>query len=257
MILRRVISHVQDQNWTAIVIDLMIVVLGVFLGIQIGNWNEARKNEARGNFHLERILDDLSSDTTTVNRTLIFNADVLDYGAKALYYLEDSRGQQQDSWETVLAFFQASQLFPFAQNNGTYEELRSVGELGLIENRVLRARLAEYYISGGVVRADYVLKQVPDYRTTIRGLVPSVLTAYVWESCHVSDKLNGQYLIDCDAPLTDEQLQAVLADIEANPNVLPQLRDWMSTLEVIQGLLDVLGDSADDLITEIETELNR
>ena len=35
MILRRVIQHVKKQEWTAIWIDLMIVVVGVFIGIQV------------------------------------------------------------------------------------------------------------------------------------------------------------------------------------------------------------------------------
>ena len=42
MILRRIITHLRKQEWAAIAIDFLIVVLGVFLGIQLGNWNEAR-----------------------------------------------------------------------------------------------------------------------------------------------------------------------------------------------------------------------
>ncbi len=42
MILRRVIAHFRKQEWTAIFIDLVIVVLGVFFGLQVSNWNAAR-----------------------------------------------------------------------------------------------------------------------------------------------------------------------------------------------------------------------
>jgi hypothetical protein len=42
MLLRRIIEHVKVQNWTAIVIDFVIVVVGVFIGIQVSNWNEGR-----------------------------------------------------------------------------------------------------------------------------------------------------------------------------------------------------------------------
>ena len=40
MILRRVMEHVRTQNWLAVGIDFVIVVVGVFVGIQLGNWNE-------------------------------------------------------------------------------------------------------------------------------------------------------------------------------------------------------------------------
>ena len=48
MILRRVISHVKNQEWTAIAIDFLIVVFGVFAGFQVNNWNAARQDRARG-----------------------------------------------------------------------------------------------------------------------------------------------------------------------------------------------------------------
>jgi len=42
MILRRVIEHVKTQNWTAVAIDFVIVVAGVFVGLQVQEWNAAR-----------------------------------------------------------------------------------------------------------------------------------------------------------------------------------------------------------------------
>jgi len=47
VILRRIITHVRKQEWAAIAIDFLIVVLGVFLGIQLGNWNEPRLERAQ------------------------------------------------------------------------------------------------------------------------------------------------------------------------------------------------------------------
>mgnify|MGYP003541639920 CR=1 FL=1 len=38
MILRRVIEHVKDQNWFAVGIDFVIVVAGVFVGLQVQDW---------------------------------------------------------------------------------------------------------------------------------------------------------------------------------------------------------------------------
>jgi hypothetical protein len=46
MILRRVIRHVQTQNWTAVVIDFVIVVVGVYIGIQAQAWHTERDNRA-------------------------------------------------------------------------------------------------------------------------------------------------------------------------------------------------------------------
>lgn len=43
MLPRRVIEHVKNQNWTAVALDFVIVVAGVFIGIQVSNWNDARR----------------------------------------------------------------------------------------------------------------------------------------------------------------------------------------------------------------------
>ena len=46
MILRRITQHVKDQNWTAVAIDLVIVVVGVFLGILLVGFFYAWDNDA-------------------------------------------------------------------------------------------------------------------------------------------------------------------------------------------------------------------
>ena len=45
MILRRITEHVKAQNWFAVGLDFLIVVVGVFIGIQVSNWNAARSDE--------------------------------------------------------------------------------------------------------------------------------------------------------------------------------------------------------------------
>jgi hypothetical protein len=62
MILRRVIEHVKTQHWTAIWIDLVIVILGVFIGIQVSNWNSERADRSAEKRHLEEIAEDLRAD---------------------------------------------------------------------------------------------------------------------------------------------------------------------------------------------------
>jgi len=59
MILRRVIEHVQNQDWTAIVIDLVIVVVGVYVGIQAQTWDTERENRAIERQYLSSLHDEL------------------------------------------------------------------------------------------------------------------------------------------------------------------------------------------------------
>ncbi|MDH3416212.1 MAG: hypothetical protein OEM64_07895 [Gammaproteobacteria bacterium] len=59
MILRRVTRHVKDQNWFAVGLDFVIVVVGVFIGIQVANWNDERLENVRKVQIVEALIADL------------------------------------------------------------------------------------------------------------------------------------------------------------------------------------------------------
>lgn len=60
MILRRIITHVQEQNWTAIGIEFVIVVVGVFVGLQVNLCNEARVESSRRQEIIEALVTNLN-----------------------------------------------------------------------------------------------------------------------------------------------------------------------------------------------------
>ena len=61
MLFRRVLQHVKDQNWTAVGIDFVIVVVGVFIGLQVANWNDARSDRQTEVLYLQRLQQELSA----------------------------------------------------------------------------------------------------------------------------------------------------------------------------------------------------
>ncbi len=60
MLLRRVAEHVRQRDWFAVAVDFLIVVVGVFVGLQASIWNEARLAEADEMVLLDRIIDDVT-----------------------------------------------------------------------------------------------------------------------------------------------------------------------------------------------------
>ncbi|MEO1642027.1 MAG: DUF6090 family protein [Pseudomonadota bacterium] len=67
MIFRRIKAHIEKENWFAVGIDFFIVVIGVFIGIQVANWNETRANSAKEKIILAAILDDIEDDLQNLN----------------------------------------------------------------------------------------------------------------------------------------------------------------------------------------------
>ncbi|MEJ2258263.1 MAG: hypothetical protein P8X98_14975 [Woeseiaceae bacterium] len=58
MLLRKITMHVREQNWTAVLIDFVIVVVGVFVGLQVQDWNEFRKDRNEEQQLLVRLLEE-------------------------------------------------------------------------------------------------------------------------------------------------------------------------------------------------------
>lgn len=59
MILRRLAQHIREQNWTAITIEFVLLVVGVFLGIQVANWNEDLQDRLTEREYLDRLRGEL------------------------------------------------------------------------------------------------------------------------------------------------------------------------------------------------------
>ena len=56
MILRRLADAIRDQSWFTVALEIMIVVIGIFIGLQVDGWNEWRKERSAERDYLERLL---------------------------------------------------------------------------------------------------------------------------------------------------------------------------------------------------------
>ncbi|GLQ22248.1 hypothetical protein GCM10007853_01220 [Algimonas ampicilliniresistens] len=72
MILRRLTQHIEDQNWFAVAVDFLIVVVGVFIGIQVANWNDAKSERVLEQQVLIHIADDIKLDRVQLANGLNF-----------------------------------------------------------------------------------------------------------------------------------------------------------------------------------------
>lgn len=74
MIQRRMSERLKQQDWVAVTIELVLLILGVFLGIQVANWNELRKERALEATYLARIAQDIRSDVAQLDEIIRVSA---------------------------------------------------------------------------------------------------------------------------------------------------------------------------------------
>jgi hypothetical protein len=95
MILRRIIAHFRKQEWTAIAIDFVIVVVGVFVGIQVSNWNGEQADRRRGAEYVERLSRDMEIDLAARRGEVAYYEAVLDSVLRANALLADARSNPE------------------------------------------------------------------------------------------------------------------------------------------------------------------
>ena len=62
----------KTQNWTAVGLDFIIVVVGVFVGIQVSNWNDTRLQQQSANAYIERLRADLAANQEDLDQRLVY-----------------------------------------------------------------------------------------------------------------------------------------------------------------------------------------
>lgn len=230
MILRRIASALRQQDWSTVGVEIIIVILGVFIGIQVANWNDARIDAGRAAAYLERIVLDLEVDLATLADRKDFWHQVSRYGETGLRYAESGLAGDTSHWAVLLAYFQASQVAEFITTEATYDELRSAGDLELITNLDVRNELARYYNFGA---APTVVER-PAYREHVRGIIPMDIQSYIWDSCYESNASGFQRMFECSSPVDEETARAVVDTVAGNVRLMEELRYWMSTMHVAQ-----------------------
>lgn len=171
MILRRITQHVREQNWTAIGIDFVIVVVGVFIGIQVSNWNEAQADRCAVERYLADVASDVRADIQELSRT---DAAARDRIAASAYLLRQAGFAAQVA-ELAVSEASADDVFSGAErftlpdldppaeerrnrlwplsvgvyvydtNRSAFDALISSGDIDLIDDPRLMDTLREYY----------------------------------------------------------------------------------------------------------------
>ncbi len=146
MILRRIIAHFRKQEWTAIALDFFIVVVGVFMGIQLGNWNDTRGEDRRAELLKVRLIDEFSriEDYTADNIRRVEGWQAAAERASREILAGDLTATRNDLHvilDGVDGWIQPPGTSP------TYNEIIAQGDMDLLKSSGLRTALLEFNIA--------------------------------------------------------------------------------------------------------------
>ena len=249
MILRRVMAHVRQQDWTAIGIDFCIVVIGVFVGIQVANWNEARADRARERMLLGELRTEIAAAIQVAEGRHAGFQQITRSGQRALAFLESGQDCGDACWPVVVDFFHASQWQPMTAALRTYEELR---RSGWPSNRAI-TRAVDFY-QFNTSELEQASAERPAYRNLVRGLIPAPIHQPYWTRCHVVDAAEV-YIEDCPEGVDPSVSAAAVRSIRAHPDVHRTLTQWVGFTYLVTAALDRSNEAGRRALALIDAEL--
>ncbi len=143
MILQRLAHSIRKQDWFTVVIETLIVVFGVYLGIQLGNWNAARSEQAEGERLVRQLYEELTTSLET-GQVCINRAE--DYFERARDTYERLRlGQPGDGGEAGFReeFVLIGPWSDLCVIRSTLDELQA-GQIALVEDEALKQRILQF-----------------------------------------------------------------------------------------------------------------
>ena len=162
--------------------EIVLVVIGILIALQVNNWNENRKTEIKIKNSLIALRNDLIQDTLLIKKRLPF--------INEQYYLNENLRAKVakptatvDTLVHVMRFeFNPNWVVQIPYNTNTY---KSLIQTGLIENLTdpLKARIQNFYNAKNSLR-DRVEKTTNDYQ----GKVTSYVSTYTFGVTKIHDQ---------------------------------------------------------------------
>ena len=253
MQLLQIARHFKEQNWFAVFLELFIVFLAVFIGLQADNWNQERIANETAISYYSRLIEDMSAEEITRLARITYYQQALDHGKRALVSLQQPNRDMGQQF--LIDVYQSTQLWNYTPQRATYDELLSIGIANAIPDSDIRRLLANLY--NGLDNSKAIQQEVTPLRDNLRSHMPYAVQVEIFEHCGdtVSFSENGIVMVTLpatcdlvlDPTLTSEAVAALrsytalerdltrrLSELEVKllnlQNYVPQTRDMVARL---------------------------
>ncbi|HEY3662428.1 MAG TPA: hypothetical protein VGL24_04680 [Chthoniobacterales bacterium] len=211
------------KHWGGVFIELAIVIVGVFIGLQVNNWNQARADVSLGQDYVKRLTRDLQENLTGLQAEIAYYSNVLQSVQRTDELL---RAANPDPRALVVNAYRASELIYNAPVRATWDQIVSSGHLGLLPVDAAESGLSLYY-AFDTAQDVYRAGLNSAYRETARQIIPMTMQAAMRAGCSDVRDARGNivgFTKECDLQVDPAALKEVAAALRSNPAILTHLQ---------------------------------
>lgn len=228
MIFKRMAAGLRAQNWLAIVIELAIVIIGVFIGTQVSNWNAERLEKRETQRMLVQLRPNLQLLSDYYSSARTYYATTRRYSRVAFAgWRGDPKVSNSDF---VIAAYQASQIIGIATNGSAWATVLGADQLRRIDDQAARNDLSF------LMSADYSILDIPSvntpYRQNVRRLIPIDLQDAIRSRCgdrpHPAKPATTVLPATCGLQIGPQEATQAAAILRAHPELIQDLQWHMA-----------------------------
>lgn len=253
MFLRRLTSSFKEQHWTTIFIELIIVIVGVFIGTQVSNWNQARLEKAQTQRMLDQLVPELRAELEFFSGSERYYRTSRHYADQTLAaWNGDNRTSDNDF---VIAAYQATQINGIGINPDSWSLTFGGDQLRNIEDPQTRRDL-EIVLTADYTPVEFNAVATP-FRQHVRQIIPIDIQDDIRRACGDRNVKGhyGIYLIvlppACDLKIDPAKAAATAAALRARPELLGELRWHLAAVATYLANAEILAIPMRDLLHKL------
>jgi hypothetical protein len=245
MILRRLSQSLKEQNWAAIGIEFVLLVLGVFLGIQVANWNAARIDRIEYEAALGRLGAEIDINLAALDAFDPEMVNSLKIASRALTVLQSCVDNEENHRIVEEGLEEIRGTSGLQLRRNALSEMTSNPRLLSQQTPEQRKRFSEllFYLESLQPEADFLERQ-PQERGMEDNPVLRVGAAHAYSSKYLGfDWATTRRRLELDVPLTvachDNMLIKTFFNWERMQSGLPVIaQKWRAELIATRQLIE-------------------
>ena len=203
MIVKHVTNALRRQDWVAVAIEFLLVVVGVLLAFQINEWASGHEAKLAREASTERLLSEAEEDVLYFDQGIKERQAIIANLSFALDRLQQGKWSRADEARIRSGVTKSIYLGSPAPPSGIYDEIVASGMLGQIGDPRLRSSIGVYHSKLAL------LSQLVDF---IKQIAPKLdREDSVWYSYDAAGSRPARLDIDFAALARDRKLQSSLA----------------------------------------------
>jgi hypothetical protein len=145
MIFRSLFNQLRQGDWSIVVVEVLLLVIGLLAAFQVDRWWEQRAEREEERVYIQRLTQNIEADIPHINELIEIQMLRLEYVDLLINVARNPQSATERPGEFLAAVIGASYTNYPTLRSHTFDDLRSTGNMTFIRSSEVKTALYGYY----------------------------------------------------------------------------------------------------------------